>query len=299
MIKKIKSFSISKGLATFVPKLSNMKLKHIYLLLAVFLLTACGEYNKVLKNPDINVRYEYAKKYFNEGKFSRSATLLEEIFTMFKGTSNAQESLYLLAQSYYGMKDYKTASEYFKTYYTQYPKGDYTELSRYYSAYGLYLDSPDPRLDQGDTYKSIEQFQEFMEFYPQSERKNDAQRILFELQEKLAMKELLSVRLYYNLGDYVIAYPFPGGNYTSCIITARNAMRDYPYSKYREELMYYSIRAKYDLAVQSVEEKKPLRYRDVVDEYYTYTKEYPEGKYLKDIQKMFEHSSKEIKTNHL
>ncbi|GHS91920.1 outer membrane protein assembly factor BamD [Bacteroidia bacterium] len=276
-----------------------MRLRYIYFLLAVFLFTACGEFNKVLKNPNIDERYEYAKKYFNEGKFSRSATLLEDIYTMYKGTSKAEESLYLLAQSYYGMKDYQTASEYFKSYYTNYPKGEYTELTRYYSAYGLYLDSPDPRLDQSDTYKSIEQFQEFMEFYPQSERKEEAQRILFELQEKLALKELLAVRLYYNLGDYVIAYPFPGGNYTSCVITARNAMRAYPYSKYREEFMYYSIRAKYDLAVQSVDDKKSLRYRDVLDEYYTYKNEYPEGKYMKQIQKMFEYSSKEIKDNHL
>ena len=299
MIKKIKSFPNSKGLATFVPKLNNMRLKHIFLLVAVILLTACGEYNKVLKNPDINVRYEYAKKYFNEGKFSRSATLLEEIYTLFRATSNAQESLYLLAQSYYGMKDYQTAAEYFKTYYSQYQKGDYTELARYYSAYGLYLDSPDPRLDQSDTYKAIEQFQEFMEIYPQSERKDEAQSILFELQEKLALKELMAVRLYYNLGDYVIAYSFPGGNYTSCVITARNAMRDYPYSKYREEFMFYSIRAKYDLAVQSVDEKKALRYRDVVDEYYTYKSDYPEGKYIKQVQRMFEQSSKEIQENHL
>ncbi|MDR3061523.1 MAG: outer membrane protein assembly factor BamD [Dysgonamonadaceae bacterium] len=276
-----------------------MRLRYIYFLLAVLLFTACGEFNKVLKNPNIDERYEYARKYFNEGKFSRSATLLEDIFTVYKGTSKAEESLYLLAQSYYGMKDYQTASEYFKSYYTSYPKGEYAELARYYSAYGLYLDSPDPRLDQGDTYKAIEQFQEFMEFYPQSERKEEAQRILFELQEKLALKELMAVRLYYNLGDYVIAYPFPGGNYTSCVITARNAMRTYPYSKYREEFMYYSIRAKYDLAIQSVDEKKSLRYRDVVDEYYTYKNEYPEGKYMKQIQKMFEQSSKEIKENHL
>ncbi len=277
-----------------------MKIRSIYFLLMVFMLTACGEYNKILKNPDAMVKYEYAKKYFNEGKFSRSATLLEDVIpSIGKGTSNAEEALYLLAQSYYGMKDYKTSSEYFKTYYTRYPKGEYTELSRYYSAYGLYLDSPDPRLDQSDTYKSIEQFQDFMEYYPQSERKEEAQKILFELQEKLALKELMAVRLYYNLGDYIVAYPFPGGNYTSCIITARNAMRSYPYSKYREELMFYSIRAKFDLAEQSVDEKKSLRYRDVVDEYYTYTNDYPEGKYLKEIKKMYETSTKRIGENHL
>ncbi len=273
-----------------------MKLKIIYFLFVAVLLASCGEYNKVLKNPDPEYRYTYAKKYFNEGKFSRSATLLEDLLVMLKGTAHAEESMYLLAQSYYGMKDYTTAAQYFSTYYKTYPKGEYSELSRYYSAYSLYLSSPDPRLDQTDTYTAIQQFQEFLDVYPQSERKEDARSILFDLQEKLALKELMAVRLYYNLGNYVPS-PFPGGNYTSCLITAQNALRNYPYSQYKEELMYYCILAKYDMAKESVTEKKELRYRDVVDEYYTYINDFPDGKHLKQVKKIFESSKKEIKDN--
>ena len=276
-----------------------MKLRFVGLLLIIALLSACSEYNKVLKNSDPEYRYTFAKKYFDQGKFSRSATLLEDLVTIFRGTSHGEESLYLLARSYYGMKDYTTASQYFSTYYKTYPKGQYTELARFYSAYGLYMDSPDPRLDQTDTHKSMEQFQEFIEYYPQSERKEEAQSILFELQEKLAYKELMAVRLYYNLGNYVVGYPFPGGNYTSCVITAQNALRTYPYSYYKEDFMYYSLRAKYDMANQSVEEKKELRYRDVIDDYYAYINEFPNGKYYKQAQKIFESSQKEIKDKNI
>lgn len=177
------------------------------LMLIAVLFSSCGEYNKVLKSTDAEHKYSYAKKYFNAKKYSKSATLLEELYTIFKGTVNAEESLYLLAQSYYGMTDYQTASQYFETYYTTYPNGEYTELSRYYSGYGLYLDSPEPRLDQTLTYKAIEQLQLYMEYYPQSERAEEAQNIMFELQEKLAHKELQAIRLYYNLGTYM------GNNY--------------------------------------------------------------------------------------
>jgi outer membrane protein assembly factor BamD len=270
-------------------------LKFTYFLIVVLLFSACGEYNKILKNPDWQVRYAYAKKYYNEGKFGRSVTLLEDIVSLTKGTADAEESLYLLAQSYYGMKDYTTASQYFTTYYKTYPKGEYTELARYYSAYGLYLDSPDPRLDQSQTYEAIRQFQEFLDYFPQSEKKDDVHNILFELQEKLAQKELMAVRLYYNLGNYVVGYPFPGGNYLSCVITAQNALRNYPYSKFREEFMFYSIRARYDMAQESVDEKKNLRYRDVVDDYYTYMNDFPDGKYVKQVQKIFENSKNHIR----
>ncbi|OAV66259.1 DNA uptake lipoprotein [Bacteroidales bacterium Barb6] len=259
------------------------------LMLIAVLFSSCGEYNKVLKSTDAEHKYSYAKKYFNAKKYSKSATLLEELYTIFKGTVNAEESLYLLAQSYYGMTDYQTASQYFETYYTTYPNGEYTELSRYYSGYGLYLDSPEPRLDQTLTYKAIEQLQLYMEYYPQSERAEEAQNIMFELQEKLAHKELQAIRLYYNLGTYM------GNNYLASVITAQNALRNYPYSKYREDFMYYIIRSKYELALVSVDEMLQGRYREVTDEYYNYTNEFPEGKYIRQIQRFYDYANKQIK----
>ena len=252
------------------------------------LFSSCGEYNKILKSTDYELKYSYAKKYFNMKEFTKSATLLEELVPIYKGTASAEESLYLLAQSYYGQKDYLTASQYFNTYYTTYPKSEYTELARYYSGYGLYLDSPDPRLDQTQTYKAIAELQLYLEYYPQSERAKEAQNIMFELQEKLAFMELLATRLYYNLGTYM------GNNFQSSVITAQNALKNYPYSKYREEFMYYVIQSKYELAMVSVEEKLQGRYRDVVDEYYNYMNEYPEGKYVKQVKKFYDYASKRI-----
>jgi outer membrane protein assembly factor BamD len=262
--------------------------KIVFLMMTVYLCSSCGEYNKILKSTDYEQKYSYAKKYFNQKKYAKSATLLEEVVTIFKGTAYAEESLYLLAQSYYGQKDYQTAAEYFKTYYSTYPKGEYAEHARFYSGYGLYLDSADPRLDQTQTYEAINQLQLFMEYYPQSERAKQAQDILFELQEKLAYKELISTQLYYNLGTYM------GNNYRSCVITAENALKDYPYSKYREEFIFLKIRAKYELALVSIEDRLQGRYRDVVDEYYNYNNEYPEGKYVKQVQKFFDYANKRI-----
>jgi outer membrane protein assembly factor BamD len=271
-----------------------MKLKITGISILAFLFISCGEYNAVLKNPDLTVKFDYAKKYFDQGKYGKAATLLEEVVQMSRTTSRGEEGMYLLAQSYYRMKDYATASEYFHSYYTAYPRGEYAELARYYSAYGLYLESPDPRLDQSDTYKAMQQFQDYIETYPQSERKEEAESVMFELQEKLAYKELMASRLYYNLGNYLI-YSFSGGNYLSCVITAQNAIRTYPFSKYREELMSLIFKSKYEMAVQSVEEKKEFRYRDVVDEYFSYSNEFPEGKYMKEIKKMYENVEKELK----
>lgn len=92
-------------------------------LLSAGLLSSCGEYNKVLKSTDYEYKYEAAKSYFAKGQNSRAATILEELIPILKGTVNGEESLYMLAMTYYNQGDYVSASHYFNTYYTTYPRG--------------------------------------------------------------------------------------------------------------------------------------------------------------------------------
>lgn len=265
-------------------------------LLSAGLLSSCGEYNKVLKSTDYEYKYEAAKSYFAKGQNSRAATILEELIPIMKGTSNAEESLYMLAMTYYNQGDYITASHYFNTYYTTYPRGTYTELARFFSGKSLYMDTPEPRLDQSSTYKAIQELQMFIEYFPQSSRKSVAQDMIFELQDKLVEKEYLSAKLYYDLGSYTgnSSYSSTGNNYLACVVTAQNVLREYPYTKLREDLSMLVLRAKYDMARQSVEEKKEERMRDTIDEYYAFKNEFPESKYNKEVEEIFKAANKYV-----
>ncbi|MDD2798651.1 MAG: outer membrane protein assembly factor BamD [Bacteroidales bacterium] len=256
--------------------------------------TSCGEFNKVLKSTDYDYKFEYAKKSFEQKKYYRSFTLLEELVPIFKGTEKAEESLYLLGQSYLGSKDYISAAQTFITYYNTYPKGIYTELARFYTAKSYYLDSPDPRLDQSQNVKAINEFQMFLEYFPQSEKAGEAQQLMFELQEKLAYKEYLSAKLYYNLGNLKMNSLLEN-NYLACVVVSQNALKDYPATKYKEDFFYLVLQSKYRQAIYSVEDKRTDRYREVVDEYYNYKNEFPEGKYMKEANEILAHAQKMIK----
>lgn len=241
---------------------------------------SCDEYNKLLKSNDYDKRFEYAKTYFEQGKYSRCYNMLKDIVTLFKGTDKAEESLYLLARSAYMQGDYQSSGVYFVTYYKNYPRGQYAELARYYAGIGYSKASPEPKLDQADTYKAIEELKGFLDYYPKSDKVEEVKSIIFTLQEKLAEKELLSAKLYYNLGNY------RGNNYVSAVITAQNGIRDYPNTKYKEDFEMIILRSKYQEALQSVTEKKEERFRGTIDEYFGYINEFPDGKYLKEAQKI-------------
>lgn len=257
--------------------------------MGVLSLTSCGEYQKVLKSNDANYKFEYAKRAFEQKKYVQSYTLLKDVVTVFKGSDKAEESLYLLAMSHYENKEYPDAASYFKAYYQRFPKGKYAEPARYYAGYSYYLDSPEAQLDQSETIKAIEELQGFLDFFPRSDKVSLAQNAIFELQDKLTLKELQNAQLYYNLGTYL------GNNYESCIVTARNAIKEYPYSKYKEDLEMLVLKAKYQEAVLSVEEKKADRFRDVIDEYYSFTNNYPESKNLSEADNILKIARKYVK----
>ena len=259
------------------------------LVLSVLILSSCGEYQKILKSTDPELKYNKAVAYFEKGDFMRATTLFDEVSTYFKGTERSEYVLNYLAKSYVGQKDYFSASEYFKTYIKTFPKGQFAVESKYMIAYCYYMDSPDSRLDQSSTYDAIAALQEFLDIYPESERANDAMKLLDEMNDKIAMKYYQNAKLYYNLGNYM------GNNYQSAVITAQNALKHYPATKYREELSFIILQSKYEEAVQSVYEKRIDRYRMAIDEYYNFINEYPEGKYKKQAEKIFNEAKKVVK----
>lgn len=272
-----------------------------YSLLVLALFTSCGEYANVQKTADFEYRYEVAKSFFVEGSYGKAASLLSDVIAPLKGTASGEESLYMLAQAEFGNRDYETAGNYFKKYYQTYAKGIYAEQARYYAALSLYHQVPDARLDQTNTWDAINSFQDFLDYYPYTHLKNKAQQCIADLQDRLVEKEYLSAKLYFDLGDYMNNCAYGGNNYQACVVTAQNALKDFPYASVdrREELSILILRSKYHLAKSSVEEKRMERFRDAIDEYYSFMNDFPESKYTDEAKKLFSSAESIVKRKHI
>ena len=243
------------------------------------LFSSCAhEFNQVFKSQDNDYKYEYAKECYANGKYQRAITLLDGLVIPMKGTENAQECLYMLAMAQYMAKDYEMASATFRKYCQSYPKGVFAEQASYFVGESLFESTPEPRLDQSPTVAAIAAYQEFLDRYPDAKNKRQAQYRMFDLQNKLVTKELLSAQLYYNLGTYFGNCSLGGSNYEACIVTAQNALKDYPYSKQREDFALLIMKSKFELAENSTEANRMDRYRDAEDECYGFINEYPDSK---------------------
>ncbi len=266
--------------------MQEMKKYVISLVVLATLLSSCAsEFNRVYKTTDNDYKYEFAKECFARGKFNQAITLLLEQIAIQKGTENAEECLYMLGMAEYCDRDYESASETFKKYYQMYPKGIYAEQAAFYIGQSLYQSTPEPRLDQSSTVNAISAYQDFLDFFPESEMKSRASDRMFELTDKLVYKEYLSAKLYYTLGDYFGNCTNGGSNYEACIVTSENALKTYPFTKMREDFAVLIMKSKFELARQSIEEKKVDRYRDAEDECYGFINEYPESAERKTAEK--------------
>jgi outer membrane protein assembly factor BamD len=132
--------------------------------------------------------------------------------------------------------------------------------------YCFFMDSPKPRLDQTLTQKAIDALQLYINLYPSTERAAEANRLIIEMRDKLVYKSFLTGKLYYDLG-----------NYKAAVVALTNSLKSFPDTKYREDLTFMLLDAKYNLAIYSTEDKKELRLSDALDEYFSFVDEFPES----------------------
>ncbi len=252
----------------------------LILVLFLFFFSSCGEYEKLLKSGDVDAKYKMGLKYYDEGNWTRASTLFEQIIPRLKGTGKAEEVDYKFAMCYYNMKDYVLAGHYFRTFVATYYSSAHAEEADYLAAYCYYKLSPRPQLDQTNTLNAINAFTLFKNKFPASDKIEEADKYIQEMINKLVEKSFINAKLYYNLGKYKAA-----------IVAIKNSIGDYPDSMYREELIYLKLRSSFLLAEGSIRQKQEERYQNTVDEYYSFVDEFPDSKYKRDAEKIYNEAS--------
>jgi len=104
------------------------------------------------------------------------------------------------------------------------------------------------------------------------------------MQEKLVEKSYISARLYYDMEEYRAA-----------TVSLSNSLKEYPETKYREELMFLKLDALFQTALKSVPSKQRDRFQTTLDEYYSFIEEYPKTDHDKEVGKIYATTAKFLK----
>jgi outer membrane protein assembly factor BamD len=243
---------------------------------ALCLTVACkSEFEKirVSGNPDMILRKAF--EYYDAKNYQRAQTLFELVINNVRGSKDAEKAYYQYAYCHYHLKEFVLGAYYFKNFSTSFPNSEWREEAAYLSAYCNYLQSPTYRLDQTSTLTAIEEFQIFVNLFPNSSRVEACNQRIDELRRKLEQKLFAEGELYYNLRQY-----------QSSVLAFDNLLRDYPETPDAERVRYLIAKGDFLLSENSVIEKKEERYAETIKRCNDFLGKYPAGKYSKEVREL-------------
>ena len=254
-------------------------------LMSFLLLNGCkSEFEQIRTSGDVKEIYAKALEYYQAEEWQKSQTLLEMIIPNVRGTKEAEDVFFKYAYSFYNLQSYTSASYHFKTFANTYGASPLREEAEFMSAYAQYQESPTFRLDQGNTNQAIEEFEFFVNSYPDSKRVAECNKLIDQLRSKLETKAFEEGKLYFNLRYY-----------QSAVSSFENLLKDFPETKNAEEVRLMILRSYYDLAVNSILDKREERFKECRRLSAEFLERYPKSVSLREVQSIQDNSNKQLK----
>lgn len=151
---------------------------------------------------EIDLQYEKAKKYLDKKKYLRAQEEFNNLVIRGTHTDLGDDSQFYLAESYFLNKEYILAIAEYDRLIRRMGFSPYVEKARWRVCESYVNESPKYFKDQTNTQKALSKLQEFMDDYPDSEYKIEANEQIFELRNKLAYKEYETGILYIKMEEY-------------------------------------------------------------------------------------------------
>lgn len=248
--------------------MSNLIKRFTPLLLVVLplIIVSCTSKNQIRPGDSLEVAYEKALRLYERGRYTDATRAFETVLSIGRGTEIAEQSQYLLAESYFKNRDYLVAASEYRRFYTNYPRSEKRIDAEYNEALCYYELSPRYKLDQTDTFRAIELMQLFIGRYPGTDRAEDAAEMIDSMRDKLAQKEYSAAELYMRINSFEAA-----AVYYNLTIDA------YPETTWAEKALAKQILAYINYADISVPARQAERYQLAIDSYQKYVQLFPNG----------------------
>ncbi len=253
-----------------------MKIKSALLIMILTVITgisACSDFNKVMKSDNNEFKKKRALEYYESGEYTNAAAVLEDIIPYFKLTADGEKLYYYYCMSNYYIGDYYLASYYLRRFINQYPSSIHAEECQFLSAICSVNNSPEYTLDQTETLNALDQLQIFVDMHPNSSLIDSCNRIMDELNLKIQKKQFFSAKQYHHTE-----------NYKAAVVALDIHLADYPKSAFKEETMYLSVLSHYELAINSIESKKMDRLNETLKSYRKFVATFPDSAYIKELE---------------
>lgn len=253
--------------------------------IAILLLSCNKQYDLAMKSADKDFIMKVANEKYEKKKWTDALALYERLTNLVAGTDDAPEVVYKSAYANYYDKNYKLAAHQFKNFSVTFVNDPRKEEAAYMSALCFYEGSMDYNLDQSNTTSAINELQEFLNNYPNSEKAKNINELIDELNYKLEFKAYENARQYYKMADYKAA-----------AIAFENVLNDFPATKLKSKIFNYILKSKAELAINSIYDLKKERLDNAIAFTKQTEREFPNSDNAKDAVETRAKLEKEVES---
>ncbi len=178
-----------------------MKKNLIILTICILYFVGCAS-NNTVKDINYESLFEKGQIALQKKKYLKAQELFNSIVIGASHTDLGDDALFYLGESYYLNKEYILATAEYDKLIRRMPFSEYVERARYRTCQAYLAESPKYYRDQTYTTKALEKFQEFLDDYPGSDHRKEAEQTIMDMRNKLAQKAYETGILYIKLEEY-------------------------------------------------------------------------------------------------
>jgi outer membrane protein assembly factor BamD len=206
---------------------------------------------------DAEDQYALAKREFEKEHYAQAVIELEKLILSYPGVSFIDSAQYLLSMAYFNQKEYPLAIGEFNKLLSAYPTSLLADDAAFKVAESDFRMSPRAELDQSHTQKALDELKNFLNDYPQSDRREEGLQILNECRAKLAKKAYKSGYLYYKMKHY-----------DSALLYFRQVINEYHDTEWAKPAQFHMAEVLY----------KDKKYDQAKEEYQKFLENFPDDK---------------------
>lgn len=179
----------------------NSSVRLALFLAAVMVISSCSSKNaKEMLTAEES--FSRAMKKFDKGKYLDASEDLTVITLNYPGSGIVDSAQYILGECHYKMKEYIIAASEYQRLADQYPSSSLVDDAKYKIGMCYFKLSPKSGLDQENSIKCIDEFQEFTEYYPDSPLKEEVLLKIRDIRSRMAKKVYDNGMVYYKMHDF-------------------------------------------------------------------------------------------------
>lgn len=169
-----------------------------FLLVICFVLLSCSSDDDLLRKPP-ELELKEALEFYQNEDYNDARISFGTLSIRYSGTKVGEQSLFYLAETYFKLQKYLLAADTYKSLYERYSNSEYLEKAYFNEAKSYEMLSPVYVLDQKYTVSAINKYKEFLLEYPGTSLKEDVEKQIYDLNDKLAQKQYHSAYIYFRM----------------------------------------------------------------------------------------------------